>query len=58
MPIKNFSLEFEPSLHASILILRGIYEALNSATDYLKEDKGDVLPLEAFKKLKVCHYKC
>eukprot|EP00884_Botryococcus_braunii_P012107 jgi/Botrbrau1/20898/Bobra.0135s0029.1 len=53
VPIKNFSMEFEPGLNASILVLRGIYEVLNSATDYLREEKEEVEPLGEFKKLKV-----
>eukprot|EP00884_Botryococcus_braunii_P005536 jgi/Botrbrau1/14984/Bobra.0018s0084.1 len=37
VPVKNFCTEFEPGMNAGILILRGVYEALNSATDFLRE---------------------
>eukprot|EP00884_Botryococcus_braunii_P006922 jgi/Botrbrau1/16230/Bobra.0066s0016.1 len=46
VPVKNFCTEFEPELTASILVLRGIYEALNCAKDYLRE-VGDSDGLES-----------
>lgn len=55
MPVKNYSTEYEPGVVAGILILRGVYEALNSATDYLREaaEGGDFEATGEFRKLKV-----
>lgn len=55
VPVKNYSTEYEPGVAAGILILRAVYEALNSAIDYLRE-AADVCELDStgeFKKLKV-----
>jgi hypothetical protein len=55
VPIKNYCTEFEPTVKPGILILRGVYEALSAATDYLRE-YSDLSGLSGeFKKLKVCH---
>jgi hypothetical protein len=55
VPIKNYCTEFEPTALPGILILRGVYEALSAATDYLRE-YSDLSGLTGeFKKLKVCH---
>lgn len=55
VPVKNYSTEYEPGVVAGILILRGVYEALNSATDYLREatEGGDFDNSGEFKKTKV-----
>lgn len=55
VPVKNYATEYEPDVVAGILLLRGVYEALNSATDYLREasERGDFDQSGEFKKLKV-----
>lgn len=55
VPVKNYSTEYEPSLAAGILILRGVYEALNCATDYLRKaaEGAEFDTSGEFKKFKV-----
>jgi hypothetical protein len=55
VPIKNYCTEFEPRVKPGILILRGVYEALSAATDYLREYSDRSGLSGEFKKLKVCH---
>lgn len=53
LPIKNYCSEFEPGINAGILILRGVYETLNSATDFLREADDGFESSGEYKKHKV-----
>jgi hypothetical protein len=55
VPIKNYCTEFEPTVKPGILILRGVYEALNAATDYLREYSDPLETPGEFKPSKVCN---